>query len=92
MIRTTLAIAVIFWAILCLPLWAQLLLFGLGVVVLPYRLLLFIPAVVADALYAPVGISIPGLKYTLVVAALIIMHWVIVHKTRVKDFYAVEAH
>ncbi|MFZ4500302.1 MAG: hypothetical protein ACOYMZ_02250 [Minisyncoccia bacterium] len=91
MIRTTLAIAVILAAILWLPLWVQLVLFGLSVVVLPYRLLLFIPAAFADALYAPVGISIPGLKYTLVVAGLIILQWVIVNKTRVKDFYAVEA-
>ncbi len=91
MIRTALAIAVIFAAILWLPLWVQLALFVLAVSMFPYRLALFIPAAVADALYAPVGISIPGLKYTLVVAALIIMHWVIVNKTRVKDFYAVEA-
>ncbi|HEY0979991.1 MAG TPA: hypothetical protein VGE18_01125 [Candidatus Paceibacterota bacterium] len=91
MIRTILAIAGIFAAILWLPLWAQLALFAVGVIVLPHRLALFIPAAFADALYAPAGISIAGLKYTLVVAALIIVHWVIVHKTRVKDFYAVEA-
>ena len=91
MIRTTLAIVAMLAAILWLPLWVQLALFALGVLVLPHRLALFIPAAVADAVYAPAGVSIAGLKYTLVVAALVIVHWVIVHKTRVKDFYAVEA-
>lgn len=87
MIRTTLAIAGIIASIVWLPLWIQLGLFSLGVVVLPYRLALFIPAALGDALYAPAGVNIAGLKYTLVVAALIIAHWVIVHKTRAKDLY-----
>ncbi len=90
MIRTFLAIVGISAAILWLPLWVQLALLALGVIVLPYRLALFIPAVFADALYAPGGVSLVNMKYTLITAALILAHWVIVHKTRVKDIYAVE--
>lgn len=90
MFRTILAIVVIVAAILWLPLWVQLTLFIIAVVLIPYRLGLFIPAAFGDALYAPHGISLTELKYTFVTAALIIVYWLIVHKTRVKDIYAVE--
>lgn len=90
MLRTIFAITFITAALLWLPLWVQLALFIIAAVFIPYRLALFIPAAFGDALYAPHGISLTELKYTFVTMALIIVHWLIIHKTRVKDIYAVE--
>ena len=90
MIRTAIAIVLLCAAIIWLPLWVQIGLLVVAVIVVPYQLALFIPAAFADALYAPGGISIAHLKYTILTAVLIILYWVIMNKTRIGEMYAVE--
>ena len=90
MIRTAIAIVLLLAAIVWLPFWVQVVLFVVAIVLVPYRLALFIPAAVADALYAPGGISLSHVKYTVLVAVGMIVYWALMTKTRVGEFYAVE--
>jgi len=90
MIRTAIAVVLLFGAIIWLPLWVQIGLLVIAVVVVPYQLVLFVPAAFADALYAPGGISITHLKYTLMTAVLMILYWAIMTKTRITEVYAME--
>jgi hypothetical protein len=91
--KTILAVAVLVAATLWVPLWVQLALYGVAVVFTPYRLALFIPAAIADALYAPGTMWQLGSHwYVLFVGALLVVHWIVVHKTRIGQLaYGVEA-
>lgn len=83
MIRTLLGVGALIATVLWLPLWFQLMLFVVGILVLPYRLLLLIPAVVADVVYAPeYTLGIAHLKMTLIVALLLLVQYVVVTHTR----------
>lgn len=86
LISVVIAICAIFW----LPLWAQLAIFCMLIIITPYRFLLLVPAIMADALYAPSGISILHAKYTLFVLVLLLLWWVITTKTRLREVYVLE--
>jgi len=90
MIRTAIILVLLFGAILWLPWWVQFVLLLVAIVVTPYRLALFVPAAFADALYAPGGVSIAHVKYTLITAVLLILYWIIMTKTRIGEMYAME--
>jgi hypothetical protein len=70
-------------SILYMPVWVQITLFVLAVLRTQNRLLLFIPAIIADIIYAPTAaFSIYNLKTTIFVAALLITHYIIMSRTR----------
>jgi hypothetical protein len=90
MIRALISIAIAICAIFWLPLWAQFAIFGILIIITPYRFLLLLPAIVADALYAPSGTSITHAKYTIFVFVLLLLWWVITTKTRLREVYVLE--
>lgn len=82
------AVLALFIAILWLPLWVQLGLFCLAVIWAPYRVLLLVPAVCADALYAPTTtFSLGHFKMTMIVGGLLIVRQYIITKTRIGATY-----
>lgn len=88
MLKTVCAVIVVLMATIWLPIWIQILLYIIAVFVLPYQFLLLIPALYADALYAPHGgISLSMHLYTVGVAILLMVRWVLVHKTRIGILY-----
>jgi hypothetical protein len=92
MIRTIVGILVLLIAILWLPIWLQIVLFSVAVVVVPYRYYLLIPAIIADALYTSHSVwNITSHWLTLIVLAMLGLHWFIMKKMRVTAFYGLEA-
>lgn len=81
MIRTLIGVVLAIATVLWLPFWFQVVFFVVAVLILPYRLFLLIPAIVADAVYAPVH-TLAHLKMTFLVAAMLIIWYVIVTQTR----------
>lgn len=83
MIRTAIVTLALVVAVLYLPLWLQLALFVVAVFVVSHRLALFIPAIVADALYAPTAsFGLHSVAMTALVAVLLALRWALIHKTR----------
>lgn len=83
MIQTILASVGLLAAVLWLPVWVQVVLFVLAVLVLPYRLLLLIPAIVADVVYAPsTNFALEHFIMTGIVGGMLVIWYVIVHETR----------
>ena len=93
MIRTIIAVAILILVVLFLPVWVQVAFFVIAVITTRYRLMLFIPAVFADVLYRPVdSFSFSYIKMTLIVAGLLVLHWLIIKKTRFRQLiYGLEA-
>lgn len=87
MIRTILITIGLVAAVLWLPLWVQIVLFCVGLLVVRYRLTLFIPAILADVLYAPQP-SLIFCKMTVLVTTLLVIWWILIHKTRLGERYA----
>lgn len=88
MIRTIVGLIVIIASILWLPLWLQIGLFVIAMITLSYRVLLLIPAIVADALYAPTQrLTITHFKMTAVVSVLLILWYLVVSQTRLGNYY-----
>ncbi len=78
---------------LFLPVWASITAFIVALFVAPQRLVLFIPAILSDVLYAPDSRIAPfAMLMTLFVAVLLVAHWLLVTQTRVLQIiYGVEA-
>ncbi|MDB5188735.1 MAG: hypothetical protein JWM92_333 [Candidatus Nomurabacteria bacterium] len=93
MIRTIIGIAVLFCAILWLPLWLQLVVYALVIILIPHRVIVLVPAIVSDALYAPTThFSLYSHWLTLSVLVMLGIHWFVVRKMRVNTpFYGLEA-
>ncbi len=88
MIRTIIALILLIISILWLPLWVQIGLFVVAVLVVRYRTLLIVPAVFADALYAPTStLSVGHFKVTMVVAALLVIWYIVATQTRLGTQY-----
>lgn len=84
MIRSLVGMVVLVGAVCWMPVWFQLVLFVLAVVFLAYKVLFLVPAVIADILYAPTAsFSLANLKMTLIVSALIVSWFIIMHQTRI---------
>ena len=84
MIRTITIFFVLLAAVLWLPVWVQIVLFACAVVVARYRFALLVPAIIADALYAPT-VSLLHLKLTVVVGAMIGLWYLLVTQTRLGE-------
>jgi hypothetical protein len=79
-------------AVLWLPVWLQIVLFALAVIVGPYRFFFIIPAIVSDALYAPsMHFSLATHWMTLIVLAMLGLHWVVTKSLRIPTVYGLEA-
>lgn len=89
MTRTLAAIVLIGVAIFIAPLWLQYSLFVLSIIFVRHNILLLIPAMFADALYAPYTGILTGYTNTLIVAVLLLVYTVIMKKTRVGTLYDV---
>lgn len=84
MIRTISILFVLLAAVLWLPVWVQIVLFACAVVVVRYRFALLVPAIIADALYAPT-VSLLHLKLTVVVGVMIGLWYLLVTQTRLGE-------
>ena len=92
MIRTIVGVILLIAAVLWLPIWIQVVLFAIGVILLKYRFYVLIPAIIGDALYAPsTHFSLSGHWLTLIVLAMLGIHWYVMKKMRVQSFYGLEA-
>jgi hypothetical protein len=92
MIRTIVGVILLIGAVLWLPVWVQLALFAIAVIVLPYRFFVIIPAIISDALYAPTTrFSLVTHWSTLIVIAMLGIHWYVMKKMRLQHVYGLEA-
>lgn len=92
MIRIVGAIVLLLAAVLWLPLWVQIGLFVIAIIVVPYRFFLVIPAIFSDALYAPTThFSLKAHWMTLLVLVLLGIHYFIMKKMRIRTLYGLEA-
>ncbi len=92
MIRTIIGIVLLLGAILWLPLWAQIVLFALAILIVPHRFFLVIPAIVSDALYAPGShLTFTSHWMTLLVLAMLGLHFIITKSLRIPTVYGLEA-
>ena len=91
MIRTGIAVAVIFFATFFLPFWVQILLYVVAIILVRYQALLLLPALFSDAWYSPVrNFELSNNKTTLVVFGLIIVYLFIMKTTRIGARYGLE--
>lgn len=91
-VTTCIFLVLIGVATLWLPLWVQLVLYGIAIIVMPNRVLLLVVALFSDALYAPgAQLSFAHLKMTILILVVLAAHWIIMHKTRFRSLYGVEA-
>ena len=86
MIRTIVSIGGLLVAVLWLPVWVQIALFILAILVFPYRLLFLLPAIVADVIYAPsTDFALGHFIMTGIVGGMLAIWYVIVHETRLGE-------
>ncbi len=79
-------------AVLYVPLWVQVVFFVAAIIFDPYRFFMIIPAIVSDALYAPGSYLSPAHHLmTILVLALLCLHYFIMKKLRVRTIYGLEA-
>ena len=91
MIKTGIALIVLIVATIWLPVWAQIALYIIAVILVRHRLLIFIPAVFADTLYTPTTIwHLSAHRYVILVAVLLIGFYLVITKTRIGQLYAME--
>lgn len=84
MIRSLIAVVVLLGAVLWTPVWFQCVLFVFCIAFLPKKVLFLIPAIVADALYAPAtGLTLVNIKTTMIVTAMILIWLALMQQTRI---------
>jgi hypothetical protein len=92
MIRLVVGIVLLIAAVLWLPVWVQLALFAAAIIVVPYRFFLIVPAIVSDALYSSHGVwNFNAHWMTLIVLAMLALHYFIMKKLRIRTLYGLEA-
>ncbi|MDB5254850.1 MAG: hypothetical protein JWL92_226 [Candidatus Nomurabacteria bacterium] len=92
MIRTLIGIILLIVAILWLPLWVQLVLFAIFILIDANRSFAVIPAVISDALYAPGSVwNVHSHWMTLLVLAALLLYYIVIKKLRVRSTYGLEA-
>lgn len=88
MVRTILAVGILFLATFFLPFWLQAIFYILAVFFVRHRLWLLLPAFFADAWYSPMrSLSFHNNKTVLIVFAIIVIYFIIVRNTRVAQTY-----
>lgn len=91
MVRIIFAVIVIFGATFFLPFWMQIIFYVVAIFLVRYHALLLIPALFADAWYAPTRELTPSNNKTiLVVIGLILIYLFIMRTTRIKERYDLE--
>lgn len=91
MLRALLFLAFIVVATIFLPFWLQAILYVLALFVIPNKIFLILPAIIADAWYSPVRtFSFENNKTTLFVIALLFVYFLIVNNTRISQKYGLE--
>ncbi|HWC57755.1 MAG TPA: hypothetical protein VG621_02300 [Candidatus Paceibacterota bacterium] len=83
MLRTIIAIIVLTAAVVWTPIWIQMTLFAVAIMLVRYRLLLVIPALVSDVLYAPTtSLDISHFKLTGIVVVCLLVWYGVATQTR----------
>jgi hypothetical protein len=91
MVRTVIAICVIMVATFFLPFWSQLLLYAVGIFLVRHHIALLVPALFADAWYAPArNLSFDNNKTVLIVLGMIIVYSLVIRNTRITQTYGLE--
>jgi hypothetical protein len=92
MVRSVALILILLLAVFWLPSWLQLALFVAAILIGPYRFFMVLPAIVSDALYAPGSYwHLSSHWMTLLVLALLGIHYFIMKKLRIRAVYGLEA-
>jgi hypothetical protein len=92
MLRSIGGIVLFMMAILWLPVWVQIAVCIIAIILIPYRFFLVLPAIFSDALYAPTAhFSLTAHWMTLTVLALLGIHYGIIKKMRIRTAYGLEA-
>lgn len=87
-VKTILSLCILCLLVLFAPLWIQLVGFLLACIFMHFRLLLLIPALVGDIVYAPTtAFSLSHYILTLSVIGMLLVWWIVVTRTRVKVLY-----
>lgn len=84
MIKTIIAVVILIGAVLFVPVWVQAVLFVATLFVVRQQLLLVVPAIVADVVYAPT-ISLTHLKMTTIALVLVGISYIIRTQTRLGE-------
>ena len=88
MIRTIVALIVLFFATFFLPFWLQVVLYVVAILTVRHRIWLLLPALFADLWYSPVrSLSFHSNKTILLVFGMLVIYFVIVRNTRVTQTY-----
>lgn len=88
MIRTILALIVLFLATFFLPFWAQAVLYVVAILAVRHRIWLLLPALFADLWYSPLrSLSLHNNKTVVLVLGMLVVYFVIVRNTRVTQTY-----
>lgn len=91
MLRAIVAIAILFVATFFLPFWVQGVLYIVAIFLIRHRVLLLLPALFADAWYAPAHTLSPSDNKTfLIVLGMLIVYFLIVKNTRIIQKYDLE--
>lgn len=91
MLRTSIAIIILIGATFFVPFWLQGLLYVVCLFVVRYRLVLIIPAIIADAWYAPEHrLTIADNKMLLLVLGMVALFTLVVRTTRISQRYGLE--
>ena len=88
MTRAIVAVLCLLAAVLWLPVWVQFILFVFGIAVVQYRLMLLVPAIVADVIYAPRP-SLLHMNMTLIVGGMLIIWYLLMTQTRLGESHYV---
>ncbi len=89
MVRTFIILSILCGAVVWTPLWVQIILLAVAIIVVRHRVFLILPAILADALYAPTRAFDLGIfQTTLAVAGILFIHWVVTSQTRFGELYA----
>ena len=88
MVRSIIAIAILFLATFLLPFWVQAILYVIAIFFVRHKILLLFPALFADAWYAPTrALSFGNNKTFLIVLGVIVLYFFIIKNTRITQKY-----
>ncbi len=91
MVRTIIALLILIVATFFAPIWLQGLLYVACLFIVRYRLVLIIPAIIADAWYAPEHhLTVSDNKMLLLVLGMVALFTVVVRTTRISQRYGLE--
>lgn len=91
MLRTILFVGFIIFATFFLPFWAQIIIYILGLFLIPYKVALLLGAILSDTLYSPLrSLSFDNNKTTIFVLVLLFIYFIIRNNTRITQRYGLE--